>query len=269
MPSLHTKNLLRRIEPLRAQIISHPLYNEISDLKDVAEFMRFHVFAVWDFMSLLKALQRELTCVEVPWFPKGDAETRFLINEIVADEESDVDENGRRISHFELYLEAMRQIGAETGEVEGFLESLKQDSAIRQAIRDSKIPEAAKDFTDYTFKIISENQSHVLAAVFTFGREDLIPEMFTSLVSDLDERFSGKLSILKYYLNRHIEVDGDEHSHLALSMTEKLCGDDFRKWQEAEEAVIGALESRVNLWNGVLENIRSTRSLSAASEHRI
>ena len=267
MLNIYSTNLLKNIEPLRAQIINHPLYHEISDLKDIAEFMRFHVFAVWDFMSLLKALQRELTCVEVPWYPKGDAETRFLINEIVAGEESDIDEDGRRVSHFELYLEAMKLIGAETNEIEQFLESLKHTSDIRKQIAASNVPPAAKSFMDYTFRIIGENKPHTLAAVFTFGREDLIPDMFTSLVGDLDERFPGKISILKYYLNRHIEIDGDEHSQLALSMTEKLCGENETKWQEAENAVISALESRVALWNGVLENIRrhQTKATSNAN----
>lgn len=259
VPNLHTEKLLRRIEPLRAGIVNHPLYLEIRSLDDIAEFMRFHVFAVWDFMSLLKALQRKLTCVEVPWYPKGDAETRFLINEIVTGEESDVDENGRRTSHFELYLEAMRQIGAPTTEIEQFFESLKKSPDIHAEIARADVPPEAKTFTDYTFRIIGENKPHVLAAVFTFGREDLIPDMFTSLVNDLDARFPGKISILKYYLNRHIEVDGDEHSQLALSMTEKLCGDDAQKWREAENAVIGALESRINLWNGILQNIRSSK----------
>lgn len=210
MPNRHAENLLHNVEPLRNKIVNHPFYAEIKDLKDVSEFMRFHAFAVWDFMSLLKALQRELTCVELPWYPKGDAETRFLINEIVAGEESDIDEQGRRISHFELYLEAMRQVGAETDEIESFLESLKQAGDVCDAIRDSEIPAAAKSFTDYTFRIIAENKPHILAAVFTFGREDLIPDMFTTLIGDLDEHFPGKLSILKYYLNRHIEIDGDE-----------------------------------------------------------
>jgi Protein of unknown function (DUF3050) len=266
MSNIYSTNLLKNIEPLRSQIINHPLYQEIKDLKDVAEFMCFHVFAVWDFMSLLKALQRELTCVTIPWYPKGDAETRFLINEIVAGEESDVDENGKRISHFELYLEAMQQIGAETAGIERFLESLVKTSDVRSQIAGSSIPTAARSFTNFTFRIIEENKPHVLAAVFTFGREDLIPDMFLSLVGDLESRFPDKISILKYYLHRHIEIDGDEHSHLALSMTEKLCGEDEIKWQEAENAVISALESRIHLWNGVLERIRSTKNRAASTE---
>jgi Protein of unknown function (DUF3050) len=265
MPNAYSENLLRRIAPLRREIVGHPLYAEIVDLSHVAEFMRHHVFAVWDFMSLLKALQRNLTCVTLPWFPVGDAETRFLINEIVAGEESDVDERGERASHFELYLKAMRQTEVDTREVERFIESAKRSSDISQTIRSAAIPQAAKDFMDYTFALINEGKAHVLAAVFTFGREDLIPEMFLSLVADLEKRFPDKISILKYYLHRHIEVDGDEHGHLALAMTEKLCGEDENKWREAESAVIRALELRIALWNGVLESICKSQKRAVSS----
>ena len=91
-----------RIEPARARLLAHPLYGRMRSLADVRLFMRSHAFAVWDFMSLLKRLQRDLTCVTVPWVPVGDAEVRYLINEIVCGEESDIDPEGGRISHFDL-----------------------------------------------------------------------------------------------------------------------------------------------------------------------
>jgi pyrroloquinoline quinone (PQQ) biosynthesis protein C len=111
-----------------------------------------------------------------------------------------------------------------------------------------------QDFVNHTFAVIDSNKPHVQAAVFTFGREDLIPDMFHSIVQDLHQKFPDQVSTFKYYLERHIEVDGDLHSHLALEMTERLCNTES-DWEEAMEAVMLSLESRIGLWDGVFEAI--------------
>ena len=121
----YIEKIKKAIEPLRQQIINHKVYSVINDKDDLKVFMQYHVFAVWDFMSLLKSLQNNLTCTSVPWFPKGSADTRYLINEIVVGEESDVDSFGKRKSHFELYLDAMSQCGADTAQIEKFISELK------------------------------------------------------------------------------------------------------------------------------------------------
>src|SRR6266481_6923176 len=121
----HLEKIKKATEPLRQQIINHKVYSAINNIDDLKIFMQYHVFAVWDFMSLLKALQNNLTCTSVPWFPKGSADTRRLINEIVVGEESDVDSFDNRKSHFELYLEAMQQCGADTSQIEKFITVLK------------------------------------------------------------------------------------------------------------------------------------------------
>ena len=109
---------------LRDRLVAHPIYGLIDGPERVRRFMETHVFAVWDFMSLLKALQQRLTCTSVPWFPTADAEARRLVNEVVLDEESDTLPEGGYASHFELYLGCMRQAGADTGPIERLLESL-------------------------------------------------------------------------------------------------------------------------------------------------
>ena len=77
------------IRSTRDRVIGHPLYSALHDNRAINIFMEHHVFAVWDFMSLLKSLQRNLTCVEVPWVPTGPTGSRRLINDIVLVEESD------------------------------------------------------------------------------------------------------------------------------------------------------------------------------------
>lgn len=257
--------LKARIEPFRKEIINHKVYNEICDLDDLKIFMKYHVFAVWDFMSLLKSLQNSLTCTQIPWFPVGSADTRFLINEIVVGEESDLDPNGLRTSHFELYIDAMKQCGASTTIIDSFLIYLKEDKCLIDALRMSDVPNAVSNFVGFTFKIVESNKPYLQSSVFTFGREDLIPDMFHSIVNEIFKDFPEKVSIFKYYLERHIEVDGDHHSQLALDMTANLCGDSEELWEEAELSAIEALKMRVLLWDGIYEEIMKRRFGKASS----
>jgi len=243
------------IAPWKSQIIDHKVYSEILRLEDVQLFMQSHVFAVWDFMSILKSLQNGLTCTSVPWFPVGSADTRYLINEIVVGEESDVDMEGNRISHFELYLNAMKQCGADTNGIEKFLQKLEFSKDIDLAFNQSNVPLEAEHFVKFTFDSIAELKMHKLAAIFSFGREDLIPGMFYSLVNDINKQFPDKMAIFKYYLDRHIEVDGGHHSELAIRMLIHLCGNDPEKWREAEEASVASLKMRIQLWDGVYNRI--------------
>lgn len=247
------------IEPLRQKIIHHKLYKAINSIEDVQVFMQNHVFAVWDFMSLLKALQNELTCTTVPWFPKGDANTRYLINEIVTGEESDIDHEGNRKSHFELYLDAMHQCGADTESIDEFIEALKKGRSFTHATKIAPMSMAAVEFVFNTFQVIESKKSHVQSAVFTFGRENLIPDMFLSIVNDLHQKFPDQVSIFKYYLERHIEVDGDHHGKLALQMTANLCGTNETYWEETTEAVKEALQKRIELWDGTYEEMLEER----------
>jgi len=251
--SIH--KLQSAIAPIRQQIINHPLFERISSIDDLSVFMNYHIYAVWDFMSLLKALQNNLTCTSVPWFPVGSANTRYLINEIVTGEESDVDSRGNRMSHYELYLQAMQQCGVQPVAFLKFIEALKYSRDLWSAFDAAEVPSAAREFVDYTFTVIESGKPHVQAAVFTFGREDLIPNMFLSMVNELNEKFPAQVSDFKYYLDRHIEVDGDHHSHLALEMTAELCGNDETKWLEVEKASLTALKQRLALWDGVYQEL--------------
>ena len=253
--------LQERIAPVREEIIQHPLYPQLNELQDLQQFTQCHVFAVWDFMSLLKSLQRHLTCVTTPWVPVGAANTRYLINEIVTGEESDVDADGNRTSHFELYLQAMQQLGANTTAIEQLLVHLQQGIPVQQALRQLQLPIAVSEFCSFTFSLIEHAPVHVQAAVFTFGREDLIPDMFHELVIRLSQRYPQQLATFKYYLERHIEIDGDHHSHLAMQMVQELCGTDEEKWKEASIACVEALRLRKGLWDAVLQSIQNNKTI--------
>jgi hypothetical protein len=252
------QKLQQTISPLKEQLINHPLYSNIKTLDHLRVFMEHHVFAVWDFMSLLKSLQGNLTCTTLPWVPVGDANTRYLINEIVTGEESDVDENGDRTSHFELYLKAMDQAGCNAASITALFKGLSLNKSVDEALQSDDIPAVVSDFVNHTFDVIKTEKNHLQAAVFTFGREDLIPGLFINMVREINASLPGKSAILLYYLERHIEVDGDHHSQLAYQMTAGLCGEDEQKWSEATSAVKAALQARIKLWDGILATIKAS-----------
>lgn len=259
MQNKHIENLQAEIAPLRKRLVDHPLYPSIRTLDDLNVFMSHHIYAVWDFMSLLKSLQSNLTCVTLPWVPVGNADTRYLINEIVTGEESDVDEAGNRMSHFELYMDAMQQVGCQMSGIEGFISDITSGKQLEEALGNKSIPKPAANFVKSTFEIIGTGKSYLQAAAFTFGREDLIPDMFLSMVRDISVQNPGKIDKFKYYLERHIEVDGDHHSHLAQQMTQHLFGDDENKWAECTQTVKNSLISRIELWDAILANIQDEK----------
>lgn len=244
------------IAAVREELLHHPLYQKIVDIHGLRTFTEGHVYAVWDFMSLLKALQAQLTCVKVPWFASPYPTTRYLINEIVLAEESDEYIDGRRLSHFEMYLDAMRGMGSSVGQIEGFVEIVKNGSSVEEALLLQPIDERIRDFVRFTFEVIASNEPHKIASAFTFGREDLIPDMFTSILREIQSRFpAADLSKMIYYFQRHIELDGDEHGPLAIKMIEELAGDDEQKWQEMAVVAKESLKKRLALWDAIADNI--------------
>jgi hypothetical protein len=242
----------QNIQGYKNQLLTHSLYEKVKTIDDLNCFLENHIYAVWDFMSLLKALQNKLTCTTTPWLPIGNSEVRYLINEIVVAEETDLALDGSRQSHFEMYLDAMKQCGANTIPVSVFLENVKNTQNIFVSIKQSDLHPNVKAFLDFTFRVIEEGKSHKIAAAFTFGREDLIPSMFTEILKNFQTNFpETDLSKLIYYFERHIELDADEHGPMAMQMITELCGNSEQKWKEVEEISIQALEKRIGLWNAI------------------
>jgi hypothetical protein len=238
------------IEADRSAVIEHEVYHRLHNLRDVAIFTENHVFAVWDFMSLLKNLQSRLTCVSVPWVPEGSRASRRLVNEIVLVEESDELGNGF-ISHFELYVDGMRDAGADTTAIDSFLDLIRSGIDVRAALTKSGAPAPAVEFVNTTWDILTSAPVHGQAAAFAFGREDLIPEMFDQVVK-IDD-YGGKLATFRDYLARHIEVDGEQHTPMAMQMVADLCGDDRVRWSECAETISVALKARKRLWDGIVD----------------
>lgn len=260
---MNIETINNRIQPQKDLLLQHPLYKKVKTIEDLQCFLESHVYAVWDFMSLLKALQAKLTCTTTPWFATENPETRYLINEIVLAEETDLSIDGRHQSHYEMYIEAMQACNANTTGIKHFLSEVDSLKNIFVAIKKSNLHPNIKAFLDFTFRVIDEGKAHEIAAAFTFGREDLIPSMFTAILKNFQTNLpETDLSKLIYYFERHIELDADEHGPMAMKMILELCGNDPQKWSDVEEISMIALEKRIGLWDAIEETIMMNVALA-------
>jgi len=287
----HFAMLCRRVEPFQSQLATHGVYKRVQSLTGLRTFMSQHVFAVWDFMTLVKSLQRTLTCVETPWLPPEQPLAARLVNEIVLGEESDGPFDGEYLSHYTLYLRSMGEIGADPKPMLQLEEALRIGVGIEQALAALPVPEPTRRFVLSTIRA-AQGQTHEVAASLLLAREDLIPVMFDRVLREMDKdsaledrlargvrnlgdklptgiraRLSGATKRwgdepserkrdprfnFRTYLRRHVQLDGEEHGPMGRQMLELLCGDDQTRWQQATNAARAALEARIALWDGVL-----------------
>jgi hypothetical protein len=253
--------LERSIEPLQHAVLSHPVYHSLHDRRALHIFMQHHVWAVWDFMSLLTRLQRDLTCVELPWVPRPvDAAVQRFVNEIKLGEESDAHPDGGWTSHFDLYLAAMDEVGADSGPVRAAVGICAAGGrsgpgvvALRDLLARCGAPHGAIGFVESTFDLVARGTTLDVATAFALGREQLIPEMFEHLVDGTEGR------LLLEYLRRHVELDEGEHGPMARRLVEQLVGDDAAGWFAVERAAASAIAARIGLWDAVVAATEAAR----------
>ena len=240
---------------VRDRLIHHRLYGLVNSPERLRRFMETHVFAVWDFQSLLKAMQQRLTCTSIPWLPTPDREARRMVNEIVLDEESDELPEGGHASHFELYVESMHLAGADTKPIQRLLALLHAGGPLAQSLTASAAPAAAVEFVRRSFEVIQSGSTPAIAAAFTYGREDVIPDMFRHLVGTLAQQDPEAWGRFRFYLERHILHDDAKHAPVCRRIVATLCGNDSKKWAEASETARGCLEARIALWDRIATDL--------------
>jgi hypothetical protein len=246
------------LESLREALLDHPLYSNVASVAGLRLFMEDHVFAVWDFMSLLKRLQQDITCTRVPWFPAENARAARLINDIVIGEETDLDPDGDYVSHLNLYLRAMQDVGASTGQFNTFCSLAKIGVPVEVALSRIDVPSHVRAFVAHTMALANSGTTEEVLAAFFFGREDLIPEMFRRLLGTLfDLRHNDpRLRNFVYYVDRHIELDGDSHGPMGQELLENLLAKSPQETERAMRAASDSIKARIALWNGTLNKLR-------------
>lgn len=234
----------------KAELSTHPIFCEIHSLPVLQRFMETHVFAVWDFMSLTKRLQQELTCTHLPWLPPRDPQAARLINEIVLGEESDDRPTQGHYSHFELYLDAMREVGASTAAIERFVALQLEGVSYDVALQSVDVDPAAARFVRQTLHTALHAPGHSVAAAFLHGRESVIPQMFQRILDDWGIGLE-QAPTFRYYLQRHIEVDAEDHGPAAQELLARLVDGDPQREEEVYASALAAVESRIALWDGL------------------
>ena len=257
-----SKQVRDQLATLRAGLLNHPIYAEVASVEDLRRFMEDHVFAVWDFMSLLKRLQRDLTCTKVPWFPAENAKAARLINDIVIGEETDVDPDGSYVSHLDLYLRAMADVGASTRQFDTFRSLARVGTSVERAMVQTGVRPHVQAFVKHTMSLAQSGSTEEVVAAFFYGREDIIPDMFSRLQKTLPGTKDDKdrLRHFVYYIERHIELDGDSHGPMGRELLEGLVADSPQRNERALRAACNSIQARIELWNGTLSTLRATRA---------
>lgn len=246
---------LAQLAPVRQQLMNHAVYKAIKSDADLRIFMKYHVFAVWDFMSLLKTLQQELTCIVIPWTPPKYPIAARLINEIVLAEESDTLGDNQYTSHFDLYTQAMRNCSADTNEIDELIKKIHQGVYIRDALTSTPLP--VNRFVNCTWDFIESGKIWKVASAFALGREEIIPDMFRNFNWNNNTIDQNQFATLRQYLDLHIITDEHHHVPMAFRLLQALCQNDPEKWSDVVEAANLAISRRIELWDGVITQIKS------------
>jgi len=244
----------KEIDRAQWKLRQHPLTSRqsINCLEDLRIFMSSHVYAVWDFMCLVKQLQHHLAPSSSPWAPRYSASSRRWINEIVLGEESDITPHGGHASHFESYIVSMKEIGIDTAWIESW-PSYVRNVGWAEAIENPQVPAPAKFFMTETKKFVDSDKPWIICAALALGREDLLPEQFQSVLNQL-ESAAIPSDTFKWYLARHVEIDGNEHGPAARRLLEELCDSYADREQEATEAALTAIRAREKYWDLIMRD---------------
>jgi hypothetical protein len=246
-------DLRQALAPIRENLLEHALYQAVNTIPHLRLFMGHHVFAVWDFMCLAKRLQRDLTSMEELWLPPRRPSLARFINSVIHGEESDVDGNGQAASHFDLYLTAMQEVGATVEPAQRFIELLRDGCEVSSSLAAVGASKTVQKFVAHTLETVKTGTTIEVLAAFLFGREDLIPEMFSRLLPQWGDAVQAPG--FTYYVKRHIELDGDEHGPAGLRALAEMAGGDETVWQAATRAAVSAIGARIELWDGVYSEI--------------
>jgi hypothetical protein len=247
------------ITPLLKVLATHKVFCSINSIAHARVYLQHQVFAVWDFMCLLKSLYRKLSTKDI-WYPPTSSISVHLIGSIMLEEESDINEQGDRESHFETFVRAMEELDTDTSQIRGFIAWIKEEQSIEIAFEQIDVNPSIKKFVLSNAEVLNL-ESHEVLSAFVFGRELITSIMFTNLMKALQHHMNymdqSHLCTLISYLNRHISLDADEHFPKALKALIELIGDDLAKLDQTIDVAKKVLGIRIDFLDGIHKDILS------------
>ncbi|NVJ59807.1 MAG: DUF3050 domain-containing protein [Gammaproteobacteria bacterium] len=241
-----------RIQYLDNSLNNHPLFNCIHFIEDLKVFMEHHIFTVWGYLSLLKAMQCNLTCASAPWIPVGDPSIRRMINELVCREESNELVGG--LSTFEWYLQSMSDCNANTSSINKMIDSLSHGE--HSFLDLSYLSSPLKNYIITIQQIIKNGSLREIAAAFSAEQSVRLPKPFIKATSSLNKQHPKQTKsfhyyIKSYYQERYVKEDFTKHGTLTLSLLVRLCNNNNNKYRDCLSVIEQILESKLLLWNSI------------------
>ena len=247
------ENNKKKLNDLKQEIIAHPLFANKLEPRHICKFMESHIFAVWGFMSILKSLQKLITPNNLPWMPNKNTMNGLVnfVNEIILCEESDYIEGIGYISHFEIYLLAMKNMGARTDQLDKLTSIIADKGYNKKYLDDIDASDEVKSFLKHDMEVSMNGTLPEIVGAFTLGREKVIPNMFGYILPAIKETSTSGHLIT--YLERHIDIDGDRHGPLSMKLLDASC--DKNQLSLAYATAVKSLELRLLVWDKVHEDI--------------
>lgn len=217
-------------------------------------------------MILLKRIRVEFNEYNYPldpafWIQYDDEGNLYrALNQIIIDEESDITPvEGVYKSHFNLYLDAMVEIGAPLTIIDDILSYNYQIESPKNIYSTFELSEnyceKCKEYDDEVLDIVQDPDVIPTLVYFVYGREAIIPGMFKKIL-DVVKDVPGTES-LQFYLKRHIEVDADSHSNLAKYILDKFVERTEYTAGNIEQLKNEAIAHRIKLWDAIADEINN------------
>ena len=231
---------------------AHPVFSLVTSLEQARTYMEFQVWCVWDFMCLAKAVQTGLGTFTIPWLPPKNGALLAAINEIISGEETDTGPDGKIASHFEIYLAAMHQAGADTTAINTFLQALRDGVNWEAALHKSGAHPGSIRYVSGTIRTSLE-PLHRSVASFCLGREELVPMMLVTMLRNIPRL--PELEMFRWYIQRHIALDAESHGPLSSDLFDSIAGVDAETRQDALKTAAWAIAERADYLDVIMTDL--------------